>query len=195
MFPVKTVELNPYDANGCYDRETARNEAYKATEGLHRIGGGVYAQAFSNDATPFVVKIGQMADHGYLSYLEVISELGIENPYLPRIIDVTFYKQKGAEFEYLNYYVVRMEKLVKGDFHYAWSTEGGTVFEHQCRFIRVIADVGLPPWPIDPQMIEAVTIVHLAYERASTKKLPNYDLHCQNFLLRGDQLVITDPIA
>ena len=76
MFPVKTVELNPYDANGCYNYETARNEAYKATEGLHRIGSGVYAQVFTNDATPFVVKIGRMIDYGYLSYLEVISELG-----------------------------------------------------------------------------------------------------------------------
>jgi hypothetical protein len=88
-----------------------------------------------------------------------------------------------------------MEKLQKGEHIYAWSTEGGTVFEHQCRFVRVITDRGLPPWPIDPLMIEAVTVVQLAHERANSKKTVSYDLHCQNFLLRGQQLVITDPLA
>lgn len=195
MFPMTTVNVSPELANGIHDHQAARKKAYETVEGLNRIGGGVYAQAFTSEDTPFVVKVGNMSDNGYIAYLEVLAELGLENPYLPRIIDVTFYKQEDAEFAYASFYVVRMEKLELGKYRDAWSTEGGSVFEHQCRFIRVIADVGLPPWPIDPLIVEAVTVVHLAHERANIEHHASYDLHCKNFLLRGDQLVITDPLA
>ena len=177
----------------------AYTKAMEMTAGLERIGSrGLYSCAYSSEDTPFVVKIGAMYDTGYLAYLEVMRELEIQNPYLPRIIDVSYFvhEEDTPESMHKSYFAVRMEKLAKGDYQDAWCDNGGTPFEQECRFIRYIAGDKLSLVSDEPQIAEAVALLQLAKERACQKKeSASFDLHCGNFMLRGEQLVITDPLA
>lgn len=177
----------------------AFKQAMKFAEGMEKIGKpGLYATAYSSEDTPFVLKIGRMSDCGYLSYLGVIQELGIDNPYLPRILDVKLFKYEldSDESPFKSFFVVKMEKLARGEFEHAWSEDGDTSFAQQCRNVRNLAARKVSSDELDPILEEAITVLHLAHEQAlKTKEHISFDLHCGNFLLRGDQLVITDPLA
>ena len=190
-------------ANNSSEEQTYNGAAYKKAmdmaAGLGMIGSrGLYSCAYSSEETPFVVKIGGMCDTGYLAYLQVMHELEIQNPYLPRILDVHYFvhEEDTPESMYKSYFVVRMEKLTKGNYQDAWCDYNGTDFENECRFIRYLAGDKLSLVSNEEQIADAVAVLQLAKERAQQKKeAVAFDLHCGNFMLRGEQLVITDPLA
>jgi hypothetical protein len=90
-----------------------------------------------------------------------------------------------------------MEKLEKGSYEYPWSETGDTEFAQRCRKIRFICSEKIHYTEADEAELEAITVLQLARERrvALHGEEGGYDLHCQNFLLRGEQLVITDPLT
>lgn len=175
----------------------AQKEARKMIVGLTMIGNGIFSNVYSNNETPFVVKVGSLHDYGYLAYLEMMQELNVQNPYLPHIIDVSFFRN-DCEYD-PGRYVVRMEKLVNGSYNSSWGITGDTEFAQHCRFIRLGVQDGLfnsEDPRFNSNLNDAVALIQLAFERAKQKTTSvRYDLHCGNFLLRGDQLVITDPLA
>lgn len=200
MFPIKEVYVDRGVFSGSMFGPVYK-EAYKFREGLTQIGNdGMYAKAWSSDELPFVIKIGWMNDYGYLSYLEILHELELDNPYLPRIHDVTLFLVRGEERKN-GVYVVRMEKLQRGEFKNPWSEKDDTPFAQQCRLFRQNATLKLRA-KMEPAAEDALAVIQLAFERAQEKVKDisdhtnvRYDLHFYNFLLRGEQMVITDPIA
>lgn len=194
-----TITTQTVPAENDQSESPAYKKAMALADGLEKIGSrGLYSLAYSSEDTPFVVKIGAMYDTGYLSYLEVMRELEIENPYLPRILDVHYFVHETdtPDSMHKSYFAVRMEKLTRGDYQDAWCDYNGTAFENECRFIRYLAGDKLSLVSNEPQIAEAVALLQLAKERACQKKeSAAFDLHCGNFMLRGEQLVITDPLA
>lgn len=198
MFPIKEQHV-PHRNGVTYYESLAYEEAMKMTQGMAKLGGGLYAKTYGNSETPFVVKVGRMTDRGYRAYLSVMQELGIQNPYLPRILDVTYFTGENAYGEkdvYFSFFAVRMEKLERGDYNYAWSEEGDSPFAQACRIIRAAADDRLSLLKADSVLEEAIAVIQLARDRVyRDHENVSFDLHCGNVMLRGEQLVITDPLA
>lgn len=189
MFPINTHLFSSKE------NEPVHDAVRKATHGHNLIGYGYYSTVFSKDDSPEVVKVTNWNDHGYLTFLKVMQELSIENPYLPRIIDVNFFGIVGYSNNLFGKVIVRMEKLRAGEFVNAWSGPDDTEFGVECFNIRT-ATGSRREYKLDPLLEEAVTVVELAHDRGqSLRYRMRYDLHCQNFLLRGNQIVFADPLA
>jgi len=183
--------------------DCANEWADEHIEGLQKVGGGLYARAYTSDATPYVVKIFRMNDGGYLSYLHVMSELGIKNPHLPVIHRVILHRKPNEPYQSIG--VVYMEKLTPGTLSECndWGQPIGERSEHE----KVTTRLSNAAWELPNKGIpegtehfeaEVLTLISLACEHGQ-KFHPDadvcYDLHTGNIMWRGNTWVVTDPLS
>lgn len=171
------------------------------------IGTGCYAKVLLDTERPTeVLKVVSGGDNGYLSWLEIIQQLGNNNPYLPRIYDITCYRWDADHDGYNpiwgrarttpglgpgDRWVIRMERLNKVQVgkRSEWkrhATMYGYKLEDIVRRRRPIPDMR------NKDREEMLYMLRICYEGNRT----GFDLHDANYMIRkGGQVVITDPFA
>lgn len=142
-------------------------EPYK----FKQIGSGLFAVVLKNKTYPYVLKIYDKNDTGYKHYLDFCIK-NQDNPYVPKI------KGRPVSIRDTRYMVIRIETLEpinKGDmrtFYILWEgVRNGTTTDRNLK--KVIDFI---------EMMKTDPGIH-------------FDLHQGNVMKRGNQLVVTDPLA
>jgi len=137
-----------------------------ADNGFKRVGSGKYASVFLHSKYPYALKIF-MKDSAYLRWID-FAKKNQKNPFVPKI------RGKVVKITPV-IYAIRLEKLDR------YSYGGGKKFMSE--YARWAKDKNYKS--SDPD-IQAVL-----EEFAKNKSL--LDLHGENMMMRGNQLVIIDP--
>lgn len=142
----------------------ANLDSYMRTHGFKRLGTGKYASVYGNEKYPYVIKVFQK-DSAYLRWIKFALN-NKNNPYVPKI------RGKVVKITPM-IFAIRLEKLtpgyLEGDFaneYYNWEEDNN----YQSS---------------DPNIQQVLDFF------AQNKKL--LDLHGENVMYRGNQLVIVDP--
>lgn len=153
------------------------------------LGAGCFGSVWGAEGTDYVTKVTFGNDWGYLRYLEMIQTAG-HNPYLPRIHHVDVYMDSEGE----TIMVIKMERLDN-----RWNC-WGEAYDADFECYRVQAkEIKRQAYGIetyewieeDADLQQALDLIHRAHLSSQCSK----DLHDGNFMMRGHQLVITDPLG
>jgi hypothetical protein len=133
--------------------------------GFKLLGAGKYASVYGKASYDHVIKVF-MKDSAYLRWIKFAKDHE-GNPYVPKV--------RGKVLKISEYiYAIRLEKLSAGNFG---STEFYTEFAK---------------WQRDGSYVSSDPDIQVILEEFSkNKKL--LDLHGENVMFRGNQLVIVDP--
>ena len=174
----------------------------KAQLGKHarRIGSGSYGDVWGTKHNDIVYKIGNANDNtGYLSFMEVLAKQKTHNPFFPKIYGLRYLKYKMAYREESTF-VVAMEKLkrlsskhtpVVGFFNDELDGEYDDYGVDEAYAVLGVKR------SIPKPLATALSVLREANKIANKKCYygVDWDLHSDNFMLRGNQVVITDPLA
>jgi len=157
-------------------------------EGFSWAAEGAFAEVYINDHTKRVLKIGEKGD-AYLPFAKAVfalSQRGALNPYLPRIYNLTLRSKQ---------YMVEMELLkpLRGSKHVKEASRLIDALERVIGRGRCPRDIAAYIAQFPTPVWELAAVISLAYNDAS--RSPVLDLHKCNLMLRGHQLVVTDPLA
>lgn len=182
---------------------------FLAKYGFKKLGGGSFVNVYTHPNMDYVLKVFHKLDYGYLAFLRyVLANQG--NPTLPRIIGIpkklNTNRGPGTTSHSIGeWYFVRMEKLEPLDISIASDFFGGMVqFASRMAMNRVRTDDPNPKLaPGTLKRIRAWEAQHpdLAETiRGIRELIPDsdkfgFDLHDENLMRRGDQIVITDPLS
>lgn len=189
MFKIETIEVDG-DADKAFD---AARGLVKAQGKYRRIGSGAYGTVYGLKNSDVVYKVGDLSDNeGYLEYIKELAKCKKHNPYTPRIYGVRIYKAKEDDCwgDDAGAFVVAMEKLKpsKRGMHriVSWFCDE---LEDNYRRDPAPAELGIK---FPPALTEVLALLRRAADRCS---YASWDLHGGNFMVRGDQVVVTDPLA
>lgn len=164
---------------------------------LKFLGDGACATVYKGKDC--VYKIGAVKDNqAYLAYIQTIAESGIQNPFLPKVFGVRIVDKNM---------IVALEEL-SDEFYAGDMTEKIGISHYEletlCEWIAYNHD-GENQKRIDEYSLKIKEkfrneLMAAAYIVAATTKSPNckgckFDMHSGNFMLRGNQVVITDPLC
>jgi hypothetical protein len=154
-----------------------------------QLGAGCFGSVWGAEGTDYVTKVTFGNDWGYLRYLEMI-QTAPNNPYFPRIHHVDVYLDSEGE----TIMVIKLERL-----DHRWES-WGTAFNDDYEQYRVQArEINRHARGIETyDWIEDNADLHQALgliQRAHKSSQCSLDLHGGNFMMRGHQLVITDPLG
>lgn len=172
---------------------------------------GAYASVY--DLGDRVMKVSNGDDLGYLSYLETMSELKINNRHLPVIYEVDYYRltdearKECRMYRHTEKIVTYMEKLKQppkkarrtydksGDLiKCSWPA----VHNWTAALGRYVDWLKKPYSHLSLEHQELIVLLRIAEEHYATKYPQDYgrfDLHSGNAMLRGKTIVVTDPLA
>lgn len=176
--------------------EQFAHEFVKAHD-LKFLGDGACATVYKGKDC--VYKIGTVKDNqAYLAYIQTIAESGIQNPFLPKVFGVRIVG---------NYMIVALEELsdefCSGDMKEQFGI-GHHEFETLCSLLahkhkdKFQSEIDKYASKIKGRFSNE--LMAAAYIVAATTKSPNskgfrFDMHSGNFMMRGKQIVITDPLC
>lgn len=162
--------------------------------GWTNIGAGVFGAAYSHPECPDVVLKVFWDDSAYRAYLtDVVLPLQGRNPHVPTVHAWRPIGQNGG--------VVVLERLERVDYSDDDKGEIRVKVATVCREGQASAKVrGIPR-----DLVRIGNRIHATIERERVRRErgvtsgrnrePGVDLHGGNVMLRGDTLVITDPLA
>lgn len=173
-------------------------------QGVKKLGGGGYAMVFQHPTMPnVVVKMLNVGDPGYEAYLEYCQGKGKGNPYCPKILQTVYAKDVFEDDFTKNLRLIFMEKLkplTKKDYdafgnHCAklmgtpdvWQDDGPSMFEWWSTWVCL----GLQK---DDKDLAALAKYLVKVHIKSNERLV-FDVHGENIMKRGSQIVITDPFS
>ena len=161
-------------------------------EGYGYFGCGAFAEVYTNSQTKRAVKIGKKDDE-YLVFAKAVFALEqrrkSRNPYLPLIYNLTIHS---------TWYMVEMELLKR------LKNSGRMQQANQLMdaIYKVVGDVGDDHCPrdiaeyvtrFDSNVWELAAIIGIVLKHQRRDIV--LDVHKENVMLRGSQLVVTDPIC
>ena len=164
---------------------------------LEFLGDGACATVYKGKDC--VYKIGTVKDNqAYLAYIQTIAESGIQNPFLPKVFGVRIVAENV---------IVALEEL--SDEFYAGDMKeqigiGHHELETLCEWIAYNHNnenqARIDEYSLKIKKKFRNELMAAAYIVAATTKSPNskgcrFDMHAGNFMLRGQQVVITDPLC
>lgn len=191
MFEIKTVQVpKTFSTYDNYNASDYVDELIEKAQ-LQNIGSGAYAKVYSRNDLNVVFKVGDAEDNsGYMSYLKALSQVKTKNPYFPKIYEASIVRGRNS---YDSVLVVAMERL--RELEYVSLQKLRPVIDwfdnnawHIDRLFELSKLLGIK-YPI--HLSQALRVLQKAYKTSGG----SFDLHAGNFMLRGEQLVITDPIA
>jgi hypothetical protein len=174
--------------------EITRPNKYKAEEilrnaGYKTLGEGTYGTVFAKPGADHVLKLFLSTDKAYLSFIDLVNSTN----------NIHFPKFKGKLIRVTDeYYAIRMEILTR----VADNTQTAYAARAMSNFIRM--KQGLKPHTQTPEQV-ATEMESLEKSQPGiietceiiadgiSKKYP-IDLHNENYMMRGNVLVITDPV-
>ena len=183
MFKIETTRVK----GDAWKARDAAEDFVKSQGPYDEIGSGSYATVYGANDSDVVYKVGLLLDNeGYLSYLEELRKMKQHNPFTPRIYEFRKYRATNTGKGGPGAFVVAMERLradsrVEEDPLAAWF------------MIEIMDQEGtfLDRWPTQHEL-EVINILQDAERRCMEAE---WDLHSENFMYRGDQIVITDPLG
>lgn len=174
----------------CEEDQTAYETALCMIEdqgNYKEIGSGSYGKVFGAVGSNIVYKIGRCYDNKpYLSYVENVIKNAKGNPFAPKIYGVRIYED---DYHRDNVFVVAMERLcdLPGRMWYICDEfeEVFKSFEHKDKSPLGIKRI------IHHDLVSILKII-----KQSCRKSEGYtDFHDGNFMMRGKQVVVIDPIC
>lgn len=176
--------------------------------GFTKLGGGAYANVFAHPNFDYVLKVFHRLDYGYLTFLRyVMANQG--NPALPRIIgQPKKLSTDTTDSEYRNlreWYFVRIEQLTP-----LRMSENTQFFDGMYTFIYTVVksqkssdDPTLNATPDQLKRVRAwesqypyhATAIYDLGKMVAVSDDFSFDLHDENLMKRGNQIVITDPLS
>lgn len=179
--------------------------AYKAArafikeQGATRLlGSGAYGKVYSASGMDRVFKIGEVEENaGYLAFVRQVIKDKTNNPLLPKIYSVKIFASDGCK-----YFVVEMERLssmkkLQKNAAIAFRDMLNVYGESSPMFSDGHKALGIQVH-IPESISNAMSLLRRAYSNANRNTCYDsveWDLHFGNFMRRGNQLVITDPLA
>lgn len=174
------------------------------TSGIQKLSGGAFSQVFQHPAKEnVVVKVVSNLDISYNAYLTWCTE-NQHNPFVPRILESWEYPDAKEPFRILfleklkkfangAHFARRLTKLFKfpsdevrnetlGLLKHIIKTDNQSIFIH--KLIDLAEDFDAPE--------EFKDVIYFIEGQFS---IGDFDLHWCNAMLRGNQIVITDPVA
>lgn len=162
--------------------------------GVQYLGSGAFAVVYGKNGR--VWKIGKTKHHGngYLAYVRQVLNNGGNNPYLPRIYDVTLFDYRGE-----GYYCVQMEHLIDSD-NIPWGvkTKCLSKFKIECCDNLAYPSSYLRKVPKNSHEYKLGTLMRRLFRLVGSSR----DTHDGNVMYRvtGNkrkryQMVVTDPIC
>lgn len=136
-------------------------------------------------------KVGPVRDNlAYLNFIEAVATLGTENKYLPKVYGVRIIG---------DYMIVALEKL-RDDFEIEDLSKSVGISMYEAERIayklHLGEDVGVHTSSIKKKVfnefVAALYVVAAAARKGGDTRL---DMHSGNFMKRGNQIVITDPLV
>ena len=167
-------------------------EMIRSQGDFRRLGSGAYGVVYGSRKSNIVYKMGEVNDNdGYLAFIKVLAKQKKHNPYLPRVYGVRFIKDKNCN----EYFVVAMERLqeLPGRMEDAADLLRDILVEEKGIEDAAAAQLGIK-MSVPAELKTAIRVLKQAYKEAS-KSYADWDLHNGNFMVRGRQLVVTDPLC
>jgi hypothetical protein len=190
MFAVEKYEVKQ-------EAYSVAKEMIKAQGKYKAIGSGAYGTVYGSKDSKVVYKVGDTSNNvGYLSYIKVLSKQKKHNPYLPKIYGVRFIRSKSGD----EVFVVAMEKLQplkRGMGEVCDWFEDELSGYNRDSFGNAEAALGVKKIVPKP-LTEALDVLRKAHSEGNSGRRwdsADWDLHCGNFMMRGPQVVVTDPLA
>lgn len=151
---------------------------------LRNIGHGCYATVYGAKGLDKVYKVGVINQNkdGYLRYVNAILKDAPDNPYTPRIYRMWNLKT-GSRQNY--YFVIEMERLKSSNGNDALSD---TIEKLVCEpsSIHALTRLGVE---VPKELVQVTKLISKLLVHSSN------DIHPGNIMMRGGQVVITDPIC
>jgi len=178
-------------------------------KGMEQIGSGLYGRVYTSNGTPYVVKFFKGHDSGYRSWIETIAELANTGPlakYTPKISRVLCYRMPDADYQgevpgetIHDTWVVYMERLagyneqgtIRGAKNDMRIRKFGDLFRNIMYRARYCEDEPFDYSKLSPIHRDLIALILIAREKYGS----GCDCHNGNIMLRGSQIVITDPLA
>lgn len=186
MFTIEKIKIKREDKEQHPHR--AALSMIKAQGKFKCIGSGACAQVYGAKDSNIVYKVGEYdSSDGYVAYLKAIRKSASKNPFFPKIHGMRVYSNDHFE----DIYVVAMERL---------TTLPRKMYSICDHFEKLVCDdyddIGCKLLGIKTVMPKhlkhAITVLKNA-KRSS--RYIDFDLHDGNFMMRGSQIVVTDPLA
>lgn len=181
------------------EKHTVKKDAYgfvqtmiKAQGEFRRLGSGAYGVVYGSKKSNIVYKVGEVSDNdGYIAFIKTLAKQKTHNPYLPRVYGVRFIKDKRGD----EYFVVAMERLqeLPGRLEDAADMLRDLLEEEKGIEDAAAKQLGIK-MTVPKELKAAIKILKQAYKEAS-KTYADWDLHFGNFMVRGRQIVVTDPLC
>lgn len=177
-------------------------------ENLPQIGEGSFADVYSlGDGRALRISTGD--DEGYRAYVETISEIGVQNSYLPKIFSAVSYRltdeaREITEFyQHYEFFAVVMEELMQPPKRVRikknlWGEIVKIEKAPVSKFNQILKSY------VCGNLQDALNYLRLEHQeliiflRLALHHAPNHcaiDLHGGNSMVRGKRFVVTDPIA
>lgn len=168
-----------------------------------RIGYGSYASVYGSKRSNIVYKIGHVCDNAaYLSYINVIKKSRNDNPFFPKIYGMRVYTNKHHKKNRdlgNDVFIIAMERLAPiNKLHRPLLNWVETYFAEKLGSDISWKNIssGAKLLGVDIKIPRKLQHALNAIEAACSE---NYyfdiDVHDENVMLRGNQIVFTDPIA
>lgn len=151
--------------------------------GFDHLGGGAYGSVYGKLGKDRVIKVlRRPSEDGWFDYVKWANENGYGGSFAPKLFSYKYHKGHGKDDGYA---VAVMERL-------ASSRENP---KHN--IMRTMANYAVDNNPFAKDVLEQAQpgFGKFLEEMRSHFGRASYDLHGGNFMVRGDQLVLTDPIA
>lgn len=161
-------------------------------QGYELLGDGAFSDVFAKPGEKFVLKVirRNANEDCYLQYVKALQ--GKTNPHFPKIGRIREYKTEAG----MTWYVIPVERLKRvtppvfrkrPDCIFAYSYEAYSKPASLKNVHPVDYDEMVEKYP---QLVEALKFIHSTFTGQC-----DMDLHSGNMMLRGDTLVLTDPIG
>lgn len=192
MFAVEKFKVKQ-EAREVAEKMIKAQGKYKA------IGSGAYGVVYGSKDSKVVYKVGDTSDNvGYLAYIKVLSKQKKHNPFLPKVYGVRFIKDADGD-EVFVVAMERLEPLKRGMSDICDWFEDELVENDRWGSDTNKVEAALGVKKIVPKpLTEALEVLRKAHNESNSGRrwdCADWDLHSGNFMMRGRQIVVTDPLA
>jgi hypothetical protein len=185
---IKEIAVFDIQVHSCGD---AKQRAIELSDcqSMEPLGRGCFAGVWPSDHGRVVRISHSISDWGYLSYLEQIQAISGFNPWVPRVYGAEIWMDnRGAMCM-----MVEMERLTRP--WDEWGYGGG----EWSPFLKIIQEVddyvcGVSRFDWIEDNVQLMQVIR-AIKRAKQISGCDVDMHNGNFMMRGIQLVVTDPLG
>ena len=170
--------------------------------GIQKLGGGAFSQVFQHpEFKNVVVKVYTAKDTVYKRYLSWCLKHQ-SDPYVPKIIKQVEYKSPSGEA----YNIVFMQKMTPVKSRIKFARSMASLFKLNTRALEdldLVRSLGM--WGEQEEDFEVIDDLVSAgkadkdftevWRHIRTYGKSKFDMHPGNVMFRGNQLVLTDPVA